>query len=70
MHTIYISQSALDARARRAAKRAGLIARRSRWRWGTVDNHGQFMVVDPRSNCVVAGGRFNLSAQEVIAFCT
>jgi hypothetical protein len=29
-----------DSQARRAAQRIGLLARKSRWRRDTVDNHG------------------------------
>jgi hypothetical protein len=59
-----------EARARRAAKRAGLIARKSRWRAGSVDNYGGFMLVDPSTNGAVAGVRFDMTAEEVIEFCS
>ena len=59
----------LHAAARRAAKRVGLQARKSRARTISLDNHSEFMLVDPMHNCVVAGARFDLSAQEVIDFC-
>jgi len=36
------STQAIDSRARRAAKRAGLIARKSRWRYNSLDNFGEF----------------------------
>jgi hypothetical protein len=64
-----IGNSSLDARARRAAKRVGLLARRSRWRRDTIDNHGQFMLINPRHNFVVAGERFDMSAEEVLEWC-
>jgi hypothetical protein len=35
-----ISEGALDARARRAAQRVGLVARKSRWRANSIDNFG------------------------------
>ena len=60
----------LESRARRAAKRIGSIATKSRWRSGSVDNLGGFMLVEPQGNYVVAGGRFDMSAEEVIAHCT
>ena len=47
----------------------GLIARKSRWRRDTVDNHGEFMLVDAHTNNVVAGERFDMSAEEVIEYC-
>ena len=64
------SQSALDARARRAARREGLVARKSRWRHGSIDNHGGFMLIDPSMNFVVAGPRFDLTPEEVIGYCS
>ena len=57
---------ARDARARRAARSAGFIATKSRWRVGSTDNYGDFMIVDPRTNGAVAGTRFNMSAEDVI----
>ena len=67
MHTP--SESALEARARRAAQKIGLVARKSRWRLGSVDNDGGFMLVDPSTNFAVAGYRFDLSAEAVIDYC-
>jgi hypothetical protein len=64
-----ISEQALDARARRAAQRAGLVARKSRWRAGSIDNYGGFMLVDPYNNVVVDGSRYDLSAEYVIDYC-
>ena len=58
-----------DSAARRAARRVGLVAIKSRWRKYSVDNFGDFMIVDPSSNFVVAGSRFDLTAADVIAYC-
>lgn len=63
------SDKALDARARRAAKRVGLYAKKSRARVGTADNFGGFMLVDGFTNTGVIGERFDLSAEDVIAYC-
>jgi len=63
------SKNAVEQRARRAARRVGLMAKKSRWRAGSIDNFGDFMLVDPRINGVVAGSRFDLSAEEVIEYC-
>ncbi len=60
----------LDARARRVAKKVDLIARKSAWRKGSCDNLGDFMVVDPSTNFSVAGFRYDMTAEEVITFCT
>jgi hypothetical protein len=46
---------ALDARARRAARREGLMARKSRWRVGTIDNLGGYRLINPRHNICVDG---------------
>jgi hypothetical protein len=58
----------LDARARYAAKRVGLKAVRSR-RDCSLDNFGEFMLIDAANNWVVAGSRFELTAEDVIRFC-
>jgi hypothetical protein len=58
-----------DARARRAARRAGLIARKSRWRANTIVNQGGFRVVYQSDNLIVAGERYDLIARDVIEFC-
>lgn len=63
------SPEALDSRARRAATRVGLVARKSRWRAGSVDNLGEFAVIDPHANAFVLGFRYDASAEEVIEFC-
>lgn len=65
-----VSEHALEHRARRAARRVGLIARRSRWRVNSPDNIGGFMLVDPRTNFAVDGFRFDLSAEYVIDCCS
>jgi hypothetical protein len=59
-------EKALEQRARRAARRRGLIARKSRRHVDSADNFGGFTLVDPRTNCVVDGFRFDLSAEYVI----
>jgi hypothetical protein len=64
------SSPAEDARARRAARRIGLIARRARWRIGSIENHGGFQLINLMTNAVVAGERLDLSANEVIEYCT
>jgi len=63
-----LQEPALDARARRAAKRIGMMARKSR-RQISLDNLGGFMLIDPRMNIVIDGSRFELSADDVIARC-
>jgi hypothetical protein len=63
------AERALDARARRAARAAGFEARKSRWRAGSCDNEGGFMLVNPRFNSVECGSRFDMSAEDVLAYC-
>jgi hypothetical protein len=58
-----------EEKARRAAKKVGLQARKSRWRSGTIDNQGGFQLINPYTNRVVNGSRFDLSADEVIKIC-
>jgi len=65
-----ISELAMNARARRAARKVGLCAKKSHWRTSSVDNHGGFRVVDPYFNRVESGVRFDMSAQKVIDFCS
>ena len=59
---------ALESRARRAAKRVGLRAIKSR-KDHSLDNFGDFMLVDAAQNDVVCGSRFDLTADEVIECC-
>lgn len=63
-----LSETALEQRARRAARRAGLVAKKSRWRVGTVDNFGGFALINPIHNCIVAGSKFDLSAEAIIEY--
>lgn len=63
------TESAINARARRAAQRAGLYATKSTYRRDSWDNHGGFMLVDAYTNIVVEGVRYELSAQDVIEYC-
>ena len=63
------SKSALDTRARRAARRIGLIAMRSRRLYGSCDNRGGFQLLD-MSNRVVAGERCDMTPEQVIDYCT
>lgn len=63
-------EKALEQRARRKAKGAGYVARKSRKNLGSADNYGQFMLVEASTNRIEAGERFDLGAEEVIAFCS
>ena len=65
----FVSERAMEARARRAANSVGLIARKSRRRVGSIDNCGGFMIVEPSSNFPVAGFGYDLGAEAVIEYC-
>ena len=58
-----------ESRARRAARRVGLVTKKSRWRKHSIDNRGEFMLLDANRNAVVAGEKFDLSAEDILAFC-
>jgi len=47
----------------------GYVAQKSRWRAGTIDNAGQFRIVDLFHNRIVAGEQFDMSAEDVIDWC-
>jgi hypothetical protein len=59
-----------DSKARRAAARIGLEARKSRSRWDLMRNLGGYRLIDPNRNCIIAGERFDLSAADVIEYCS
>lgn len=67
--TTAISESVLEARARRAARRIGLVATKTRWRRDSPDNQGGFMILDPSTRSPVFGDRWDLSAEAVIEYC-
>ena len=59
-----ITEAAIEARARRAAKRCGWYLQKSRSRRLSIDDYGKLMIIDPDTNSVVAGKRFDFSAEE------
>jgi hypothetical protein len=58
-----------EQKASRAARLVGLVAKKSRSRITSSVNHGGFMLLDPHTNRVVSGERFDLGPAEVIAYC-
>jgi hypothetical protein len=64
-----LADSAHESRARRAAARVGLKAIKSRWRRDSIDNYGEFMLIDPYTNTVISGSRFDLRPELVIKMC-
>lgn len=63
-----VLSSSDDSRLRRMAARAGYALRKSRWRMGSIDNFGGYMLVDPDTGGAVAGGRYDLTGSEVAAY--
>jgi hypothetical protein len=69
--------TATEQSARRAALRVGLVARKSRkhvdrvYNWADRSyNPSGFQIIDPTGRLIVAGEKFDLSTDDVIAFCT
>lgn len=56
-----------EQKLRRALNKCGYSLRKSRKRI-SLDNFGGYMIVDQHINCVVAGSRFDLSAENVQDF--
>jgi hypothetical protein len=63
-----ITTSAIEQRARRRARRVGLRAKKSRRRL-SVDNHGGFRLIDPATDVIEVGEKFDMSAEQVIEYC-
>jgi hypothetical protein len=63
-----LSETALALRARRAAHRVGLVARKTRSR-NPIINAGGFALVDPEHGGIVYGWRYDLTAEDVIEYC-
>lgn len=59
---------ASESSARRAAKKVGLLARKSKAAI-SGDNFGGFALIDPYANFVVEGSRHTLTSEEVLAYC-
>jgi hypothetical protein len=57
-----------DQRVRRAVRRAGYLALKSRCK-NPLDNGDGYMIVDPSTGFPVAGWGYTLSPEAAIAFC-
>ena len=57
-----------DARLRNMARRHGYAIRKSRQGLGGADNFGGYMIADPDTGGLVAGGRFDLTGADVAAW--
>ncbi|MEI7296584.1 hypothetical protein WCQ02_30960 [Paraburkholderia tropica] len=58
----------IESKARRAAKRVGLNMTKSR-RAESADNLGHFMLINSSANSIVAGEKYDMTAEQVIAYC-
>ena len=67
---MHVTENALNQRERRRARSRGLLARKSRRHVGSIYNLGGFMLIDPMTNCVVDGSRYDVSAEYVIEYCS
>jgi hypothetical protein len=63
-----VEEKVRENKLRRQAKRLGLWLRKSRARRLHLDDLGEYMLLDPRYNAVVAGERFDLGLDVVEAF--
>jgi hypothetical protein len=61
----------LEHRARRAARRLGLVTRKSHRRRQDSDHCGGFMLLNEQHDphVVVGGARYDMTAQQIIDFC-
>lgn len=57
--------AAEDSRLRRLAKKSGYALRRSRSRIYSINNRGEYQIVDPFLNAIVAGEKYDLTASDV-----
>lgn len=64
------AEKALEQRARRKARSVGLVAIKSRKGLGSINNRGGFMLVDEYFSIIKAGKGFDMSAEDVIAYCS
>ncbi len=63
-----ISESALDSRVRRAARKADYRVEKSRQGYHS-NNLGGYQLIDPYTNTVVYGVNYDLSPDEVLSIC-
>lgn len=63
-----VTEQRNESKARRLAKKVGLSVHKSRQSL-SIDNHGGFQIVDQYTNTVLDGIRFEMSADDVIAYC-
>ncbi len=62
-----MTEASRERRLRKIAQKQGLLLRKSRSQL-SMDNQGGYMIVDPDTNVVVAGKRFDLDLDAVEAW--
>ncbi len=62
-----MTKDSRERRLRKIAQKQGLLLRKSRSQL-SMDNQGGYMIVDPDTNAVVAGKRFDLDLDAVEAW--
>lgn len=60
------ANKSMEVRLRRAARKRGLRLVKSRARDINIDNLGEFMLVDDRTNTVIAGERYNATLEQLV----
>ena len=63
-----MSERQRECKSRRQLKKQGYCLRKSRVRYTHSNNLGGYMIIDPYTNTVVAGVRFELDLDEVEQF--
>ena len=61
-----MTDKVLENLCRRRATRVGLYLRKSRAKRLSVDNRGEYMLIELDHNAIVAGQRFDLSLSDVV----
>jgi hypothetical protein len=62
------SEKVREIKLRRWASRLGLVLHKSRARKWSIDNYQKYMIVNPYTNIIVAGQRYDLTLDAVEAF--
>jgi hypothetical protein len=56
---------ASESTVRRKANRLGYVVKKSRWRVGTSDNQGAYMLTEPSRNIPILGFKFDASLEDI-----
>jgi len=61
-------QSIVESTIRRRAQKAGYIVNKSRWRKHSLDNYGDYALLDARTRFPVLGVRWDATLEEIDQF--